>query len=176
MGREIAKPLLLGVVCLVVAGCGAAAATSDTPTSSPTPFTVYTPAPTPAPTLNPAEPVGAPVLTTTGATVIVEKTAAASSGNEFETPPPGGSFLAAEIKECAGNQTLFASPINWSVKLADSTQIDASYRSDMSPGPELEGTDLNPGGCTDGWIYFPIPAGGVPREIHLLRADFYWTL
>jgi hypothetical protein len=137
---------------------------------------VATAPPTPEPTLNPAMHIGQSVPTTTGAVITVVQTAAAQSGNQFETPPPGGAWFAAEVKECAGTQTTFVSASAWSVKLADSTQVDGRYASEMSPAPELASTNLNPNSCTDGWVYFPLPAGAAPKEIHLLRADFYWTL
>lgn len=172
--------LVVGTGCsaLAVASCGAATGAqqaADTSTPAATPIIVSTPAPTPEPTLNPAQKIGQPVTTTTGATVVAEKAAPASSGNEFETPPPGGAFLGVEVKECAGNQTLFVSPSAWSVKLADNTQIDASLAVEMSPAPALNSTNLNPGGCTDGWVYFGLPAGSTPVQINLLKADFYWT-
>lgn len=160
----------------VLAACGAAASTPTTLPPTPTPVIIATLPPTALPTLNPAEAVGQTVTTTTQAAVTVERTAPAQTSFDYQSPPPGGSFLAVEIKECAGNQVLFVSPDAWSVKLADATQVDAQLMIDMAPSPELASTNLNPGGCTDGWVYFPIPAGAHPIEIHLLRADFYWTL
>lgn len=163
--------------------CGAASSTARSSASTPEPGeitpTLDTPLPdvsTPFPTPNPATPIGQAVLTTTGAHITVEKTAPASSSNMFETSPPGGSFLGAEVKMCAGTDTLLVEPPNWSVKLADATQIDASLGVEMQPGPSLEASNLNPGSCTDGWVYFPLPPDAQPKEIHLLRADFYWTL
>ena len=170
------------MVALALAGCGAAAASSTaTPnTANPNEITFTpgsdVPAYTPAPTLPPVNHVGDTVDTTTGAKITVVRLAPASSGNEFETPPPGGAFLGAEIKECAGSSVLLVEALEWSVKLADATQIDAGLGVDMTPSPALQSSNLNPDSCTDGWVYFPLPAGAAPKEIHLLKADFYWTL
>ena len=166
----------VGLVALgaaVLAACGAAGSTSE-PTH--TPVIIATLPPTAEPTLNPAEAVGQAVTTTTQAVITVVRTAPAQTNFDYQSPPPGGSFLGAEVKACAGNQVLFVSPDAWSVKLADATQIDAQPMIEMAPSPELGSTNLNPGGCTDGWVYFALPAGAKPTEIHLLRADFYWTL
>ena len=176
--REWLRAIPFGAGLIFLAGCGGGGGANGTRTSTPTPLpvTVYTPAPTPAPTLNPAYAVGQTVTTTTEAAITVVSTAPAQSGNQFETPPPGGSFFGAQIKECAGNQVLYVAPSTWSVKLADATQIDATFVVDGTPTPALQSTNLNPGSCTAGWIYFPLPAGAAPVEIHLLKADFYWTL
>ena len=167
-GLCVAIVVALGVVGLEACG---SAGVSDVMT------TTHSAAPaTSKPTPNPEFPVGAAVPTTAGDAITVVRTAPAQSGNEFETPPPGGAFLAAKIKECAGSGVLLVEPPAWSVKLADNTQIDAAVVVDGTPAPMLQATNLNPGACTDGWVYFPLPAGAHPIEIHLLRADFYWTL
>lgn len=171
---------LIAVVLVIVAlanshsSSSPSSASSDVQTAaSPQPDA---PTDTPTATPAPATSIGQSVLTTDGNTVTVEKTAPASSGNMFETPPAGGAFFAAEIKECSGAQELTVNPAAWSAKLADATQIDATFGVEMSPNPELKLMDLNPNSCTDGWVYFPLPPNAAPKEIHLLRADFYWTL
>ena len=169
------KGIAIASMPLVLAACGASAASSSAPAASP--VIVATLPPTALPTLVPAEHIGDTVNTTTGAHVTVAQTAPASSGYAFQSPPAGGSFLAAEIRECAGNQILYVAPSEWSVRLADATQVDglgAPFQ--MSPTPALQATDLNPAGCADGWVYFPLPPNAAPKEIHLLKADFYWTL
>jgi hypothetical protein len=120
--------------------------------------------------------IGDTVTTTTQATITVLQTAPASSGNQFETPPPGGHFLAAKIKECAGTQQEFVSDVAWSAKLADFTQIDATSLSGGSPGPGLPTSNVQPGACVAGWVYFPVPASPAVTEIHLSKADFFWVV
>lgn len=158
-----------------LAACGSVGASAPTSTLGATPA-ADTPLPTVAPTATPVASVGTTVPTTAGDAITVERTAPAQSGNQFETPPPGGAFLGAEIKECAGTGVLLVEPPAWSVKLADATQVDGTLVVDASPNPALQATNLNPGACTDGWVYFPLPAAAHPIEIHLLRANFYWTL
>ena len=158
----------------ILAACGSTAASSSKPPSTPIPVQVFTPAPTLIPTPQ-AQPVGQTVQTTTNAMITVEQTAPAH-GNEYETPPPGGRFLGAKIKECAGDSDIFVSPTSWNVKLADATQIDGTFLVDGQPGPDLMSTDLQGGSCTEGWVYFPLPHGAQPKEIHLQKADFFWTL
>jgi hypothetical protein len=108
--------------------------------------------------------------------ITVLQTATAHSGNEFETPPPGGHFLAVKVKECAGTTQEFVSESSWSVKLVDFTQVDAGFMSGATPGPELPSSNLQPSACTAGWVYFPLPPSPAVTEIHLNNADFFWTL
>lgn len=172
-----ASVFAVGVIAaFVLAACGSVGASAPVATPDSVSAASDTPLPTVVPTANPAAPVGTTVPTTTGDAITVERTAPAQSGNQFETPPPGGAFLGAEIKECAGTGVLLVEPPAWSVKLADATQVDGTLVVDASPNPALQATNLNPGACTDGWVYFPLPAAAHPIEIHLLRANFYWTL
>ena len=148
-------------------------ASISTPNQTPIPVTITTPTPLPTPQ---GVPVGQTITTTTNATMTVEQTATADSGNDFETPPPGGSFLAAKVKICAGDQQEMSNPVGWYVKLADDTQVSGTFMTDATPGPALPIDNVQPGSCVAGWLYFPLPASPSPVEIAPKNSDFFWTL
>jgi hypothetical protein len=167
--------MLVGASTCSSAGNQASNTPATTHTATPLPVSIVTPAPTPIPTPS-GFAIGETVTTTTGAKITVLQTAPASSNNQFETPPPGGHFLAAKIRECAGTMQDFVSPVGWSVKLADDTQVDGTSLSGGSPGPELPSSNLQPGNCVAGWVYFPLPASPAAIAIVPHNSDFFWRL
>lgn len=137
-----------------------------------------TPAPTPAPT--PAGvPVGMTVPTTTGETYqVITFKQNVRSNNEFHTPPPGGSFAAAQVKQCAGPSTpSSANPYGWKVSMSDFSQVTGESTDLLDvPGASLNVTSLQPGQCVAGWVAFTIPGGVTPKQISLSKSDFFWVL
>jgi hypothetical protein len=177
----MSRMLIIGaaVATTLLAGCGATTGSGtvlSSPTPSPVPVTVVTPAPTAAPTVAPGNPMGTTVTTTTNATFTVSLYGNGHSSNQFETPPPGGHFATVHIKECAGDSSQFVSMLGWSVLLADQTQIDSTLLVDGSPAPGLPTSNLNPGACTSGYVYFPIPNSPPMIEIRPTNSDFFWTV
>ena len=146
------------------------------PTSTLVPVTIVTATPTPVPTPSGFS-VGDTVDTTTGAKITVQQVVPASSTNEFETPPPGGRFRAAKVRECAGSSAIFTASEAWSMKLEDDTQVDGTSIAGANPNPELPTSNLQPGNCVAGWVYFALPPSPpAPVRIQLSNTDFFWTL
>ena len=151
--------------------------TSNVPdTSAPPPTTV----PTTAATSTSEEPTTAPPTTLTdSADAIVGSTLETGSGglarvnaitpnaaprNEFLGPDPGFTFTEAEVEICAGEDGQSANPLYWKAFLADNTEADVSF------GSELQTVGLAPGGCTRGWVAFSVPDGATVSDIVLTDA------
>jgi hypothetical protein len=153
--------------------------------STPVPVVVVTAtpvptiAPTPVPTTAPPQTLGTPVLTTAGDTyLVIAYKPRVSSNNPYNTPPPGGNFAAADVKECAGqNGTKNASYLDWSLGLADDSQVPGTDPSLVNvPGAAFPGNEsLNPGSCVSGWVEFDVPSGGgAAAKIAPANSDFFW--
>jgi hypothetical protein len=171
--------------CIIaLAGCSAAAnqaASTGTPTASAAP-TVPTDLPTLPPTDTPTPgptgvAIGTPVITTAGDTyLVIAYKARVTSNNEFNTPPPGGWFAAADVKICAGSTQVLADAANWSLGLADDSQIQGESSGLVNvPGADFPFENLNPGSCISGWVAFSVPGGTVVKIVPQ-NSDFYWTV
>ena len=168
-------------IALALAGCaeGGGSQAASVATVQPTPEGTATPAATNTPTPLSAQALGTPVLTTDGLTVTALKYRHVSSNNQFETPPPGGYFAAADVRECAGTTAITVSGSDWSLIDADQSQISGQYSASLVnlPGPELQlMTHLNPGQCVSGWVEFIVPGATTPIEVQPKGADYYWIL
>lgn len=89
--------------------------------------------------------------------------------SELLGPDPGFAFTEAEVEICAGEDGQSSNPLYWQAFLADNTEADVSFASD------LETVGLPPGGCTRGWVAFSVPEGAAVSEVVLTDALFSET-
>ena len=62
---------------------------------------------------------------------------------------------------CAGEDGQSTNPLYWKAFLADNTEADVSFTSD------LQTVGLRPGGCSRGWVAFSVPDGAAVADIVL---------
>jgi hypothetical protein len=91
-------------------------------------------------------------------------------------PPRGSRYFAAEVRGCAGPTETGVKfrPEFFSLRLADHTEHDGEQGAKK---PALPPGTIPPGGCSDGWITFVIPAHATPDTvIYHGSADVTWTM
>ncbi|MGH7721491.1 MAG: hypothetical protein ACRENL_01480 [Candidatus Dormibacteria bacterium] len=165
-GAGVAALSLMAASCDTTTGAGVQGTPSGgSPTSSPT-SSVHILA------------IGQTEATTTGDSyTLVAYKAAVASNNEFNTPPAGGRFAAADVKLCAGSAGLLANPTDFAVGFADASQVSGGDASLLAvPGATLSLGQVQPGQCVSGWVSFTIPTAAPATKVLLSNSDFYWSV
>jgi hypothetical protein len=180
MNRALSRGMPL--LALVILGCAGPTTPQGAAHSTSTPSSTPIPTPTPLPTPQ-GVPVGTTVPTTTGNSFqVIAYLNHVASNNQFNVPPAGGFFAAANVKECASTANsasppIAANPAAWRLVMSDASQADGSNADLLSvPGSPLHFTQLSPGQCISGWVAFSVPGGAVPTEVQLSNTDWYWLL
>ena len=90
-------------------------------------------------------------------------------------PPRGTRYLAVEVRGCAGPKEAGVNfrPEYFSVRLLDHTEHDADQGVKK---PALRPGTIPPGGCSDGWVSFIVPARAKPSAfVYHGSDDVTWT-
>jgi hypothetical protein len=126
-----------------------------------------------------AHPLGTTVTTSAGDSFAVLAFQPVQGKDASSTPPPGGAFGAADIKECSGNgHTLTTNPKEWSATYTEGNQADGRDASLVAiPGAPLPtSTTVASGQCAEGWVVFTGFADGTALKVQRTGADFWWTV
>lgn len=90
-------------------------------------------------------------------------------------PPRGTRYVAVEVRGCAAPHEAGVNfrPEYFSVRLADHTEHDGDRGVKK---PALRPGTIPPGGCSDGWVSFVIPARATPTAVAYHGSnDVTWT-
>ena len=97
------------------------------------------------------------------------------TGTSAPRPDQAGYVWAsADVKVCAGSQTITVSNSPWSLVYADDTAIKASmtgYRQFQQPEYPFGDQQVDAGRCLRGWITFAVPGGQRPTMVEYHPQD-----
>lgn len=122
-----------------------------------------------------AHAMGDPVALGSGTVAVMALEDNFDPGRLF-APPRGTRYIAAQVRGCAGPEEAGVNfrPEYFALRLADHTEHDADRGMKK---PALGSGTIPPGGCSDGWVTFVVPARATPDAVVYHGSDdVTWTV
>jgi hypothetical protein len=168
------RPLAVGVALAAAASVGAGCRSTGHGVASRSSLSTEAAAPGGAPPGG-AHAVGDTVTLGGGSVAVVALEENVDAGRLF-APPHGSRYVAAEVRGCAGPKETGVAfhPQYFALRLTDRTEHDGDRGVKK---PALDPGTIAPGGCSDGWVTFVVPARATAiAVVYHGSDDVTWTM